>query len=52
MPATWGDGAVLGPRGVASGASDLQISRYRGGDLVESYKDDPIWELTYFGHTR
>jgi pyruvate dehydrogenase complex dehydrogenase (E1) component len=29
---------------------DLQISRYRAGELVETYKDDAIWELMYFGH--
>jgi hypothetical protein len=31
---------------------DLQISRYRAGDLAETYKDDAIWELMYFGHPR
>jgi len=31
---------------------DLQISRYRAGDLVETYKEDAIWELMYFGHAR
>ena len=31
---------------------DLQISSYRAGDLVETYKDDAIWELMYFGHAR
>jgi hypothetical protein len=31
---------------------DLQISKYRGGEPVETYKDDAIWELMYFGHAR
>jgi CrtC N-terminal lipocalin domain len=29
---------------------DLQISRYRAGELVETFKEDAIWELMYFGH--
>jgi hypothetical protein len=33
-------------------AGDVEISRYRGGELAESYKDDAIWELMYFGHAR
>ena len=31
---------------------DLEISRYRGGELAETYRDDAIWELMYFGHAR
>jgi hypothetical protein len=31
---------------------DLQISRYRASELAETYKDDAIWELMYFGHAR
>ncbi len=31
-------------------AGDRQISRYRGADLVETFKDDAIWDLMYFGH--
>jgi len=31
---------------------DIEISRYRGGELVETYKDEAIWELMYFGHPR
>jgi len=31
---------------------DLEISRYRGPELVETHKDDAIWELMYFGHAR
>ena len=30
----------------------IEISRYRGDDRVETYKDDAIWELMYFGHAR
>ena len=33
-------------------AGDLEISRYRGAELVEAHKDDAIWELMYFGHAR
>ena len=31
---------------------DLQISRYHCEELVETYKDQAIWELMYFGHPR
>jgi hypothetical protein len=31
---------------------DLEISRYQGDELVETYNDDAIWELMYFGHAR
>ena len=31
---------------------DLQISRYHGDELVDTYKDEAIWELMYFGHPR
>jgi hypothetical protein len=31
---------------------DIEISHYRGHELVETYKDDAIWELMYFGHAR
>jgi hypothetical protein len=31
---------------------NLEISRYRGGELAETHKDDAIWELMYFGHAR
>ncbi len=30
----------------------IEISRYRGGELVETHKNDAIWELMYFGHAR
>jgi hypothetical protein len=33
-------------------AGDIEISRYRGAELVETHKDDAIWELMYFGHAR
>ena len=29
---------------------DIEISRYRGGELAETHKDDAIWELMFFGH--
>jgi hypothetical protein len=29
---------------------DIEISRYRRDELVETHKDDAIWELMYFGH--
>jgi hypothetical protein len=31
---------------------DLEISRYRGNELIEAHKQDAIWELMYFGHAR
>jgi hypothetical protein len=31
---------------------DLEITRFQGDEQVESYKDDAIWELMYFGHAR
>jgi hypothetical protein len=31
---------------------DLEISRFHGDQLVETYKEDAIWELMYFGHAR
>ena len=31
---------------------EIEISRYRSGELVETHKDDAIWELMYFGHAR
>ena len=31
---------------------DIEILRYRGGELAETHKDDAIWELMYFGHAR
>jgi hypothetical protein len=29
---------------------DIEVSRYRGDEFVETHKDDAIWELMYFGH--
>jgi hypothetical protein len=31
---------------------DLEISRYQASERVETFKDDAIWELMYFGHAR
>jgi hypothetical protein len=31
---------------------DIKISRYRGQEMVETYRDDAIWELMYFGHAK
>jgi hypothetical protein len=31
---------------------DIEVSRYRGDELIETHKDDAIWELMYFGHPR
>jgi hypothetical protein len=31
---------------------DLEVSWYRRGELVETYRDEAIWELMYFGHAR
>jgi hypothetical protein len=31
---------------------DIEISRYSGHGLVETHKDQAIWELMYFGHAR
>jgi hypothetical protein len=28
---------------------DIEISRYSGGELAETHKDDAIWELMYSG---
>lgn len=33
-------------------AGDLEVSRHRGGELIETHKDEAIWELMYFGHAR
>jgi hypothetical protein len=30
----------------------IEITLYRSGELVETHKDDAIWELMYFGHAR
>jgi hypothetical protein len=31
-------------------AGDIEVSRHHGSDLTETYKDEAIWELMYFGH--
>jgi hypothetical protein len=33
-------------------AGDLEVSHYRGSELIETHKDEAIWELMYFGHAR
>jgi hypothetical protein len=33
-------------------AGDLEVSHHRGGELIETHKDEAIWELMYFGHAR
>jgi hypothetical protein len=33
-------------------AGDLEVSHYRGAERIETYKDEAIWELMYFGHAR
>jgi CrtC N-terminal lipocalin domain len=33
-------------------AGELRIERYQGEQLVESYTDDALWELMYFGRAR
>ena len=33
-------------------AGDLEISHFRADELLETHKDEAIWELMYFGHAR
>ena len=33
-------------------AGDMEVSHHHGGELVETHKDEAIWELMYFGHAR
>lgn len=33
-------------------AGDLEVSHHRRGELIDTYKDEAIWELMYFGHAR
>ena len=33
-------------------AGELRIEHYQGEELVESYFDDALWELMYFGKAR
>jgi hypothetical protein len=55
--------ALKGPRRVAARlagfdgaylrfAGELRIEHYQGEQLVESYTDDALWELMYFGKAR
>jgi hypothetical protein len=31
-------------------AGDIEVSHHHGGELVDTYADEAIWELMYFGH--
>jgi hypothetical protein len=31
-------------------AGDMHVSHHHGGELVDTYADEAIWELMYFGH--
>jgi hypothetical protein len=31
---------------------DIEVSHHHGGELIETHKDEAIWELMYFGHAR
>jgi hypothetical protein len=33
-------------------AGDVEVSHDRGAERIETYKDEAIWELMYFGHAR
>jgi hypothetical protein len=33
-------------------AGDVEVSHYGGAERIETYKDEAIWELMYFGHAR
>ena len=33
-------------------AGDIEVSHRRGGHVIETHKDEAIWELMYFGHAR
>jgi hypothetical protein len=33
-------------------AGDIEVSHHRGSEPIETYKDEAIWELMYFGHPR
>lgn len=33
-------------------AGDIEVSHHHGGELIETHKDEAIWELMYFGHAR
>ncbi|HEY6781599.1 MAG TPA: hydroxyneurosporene dehydrogenase [Candidatus Dormibacteraeota bacterium] len=33
-------------------AGDIEVSHHRGSEMVETHKNEAIWELMYFGHAR
>src|SRR6202011_3620080 len=33
-------------------AGDIKVSHQRGSELIETHKNEAIWELMYFGHAR
>jgi hypothetical protein len=33
-------------------AGDIEVSHERGSELIETHKNEAIWELMYFGHAR
>jgi CrtC N-terminal lipocalin domain len=33
-------------------AGDVEISHHRGAELIDTFEDEAIWELMYFGHAR
>jgi hypothetical protein len=33
-------------------AGDIQVSHHHASELIETRKDEAIWELMYFGHAR
>jgi CrtC N-terminal lipocalin domain len=33
-------------------AGDIEVSHHHGSELLETHKDEAIWELMYFGHAR
>src|SRR3984893_12175856 len=33
-------------------AGDIEVSHHHGSELIETHKDEAIWELMYFGHAR
>jgi hypothetical protein len=33
-------------------AGDIEVAHHHGTELIETHKDEAIWELMYFGHAR
>ncbi len=33
-------------------AGDIEVSHHHGSELIETHKNEAIWELMYFGHAR